>query len=360
MRKVLLFLTDRKAQQLLGQSGIFSSQYSRVCAYVVQTLGKKMEYMQAFARIAAQRIFYRKAPGVRRKMSEEIRSRFEKDSISLDEGADYMIRHNASPLNGNVSLHYHDHYEAFFAMAGGIRYTVEERTYSLKAGNLLLIAPYRLHQSCIHTNRYSERISVRFSAAPPQRLLPAHSGLLFPFPDELPALQFYLDEGQQEQMHGLLQGILREREERAPGNETVIKALLTCFFVLLERVRKQKSGTAEKILPQNVRELVRYLEDNFSAPVTGEELEQKFYKNYSQLSREFKATVGVSPHQYLLQKRLLNARKLLAEGIPPREAAHRSGFCDYTNFYRQFCRQYGASPKECRRKFYSTHLEPKE
>ncbi len=127
MRKVLLFLTDRNAQQLLGQSGIFSSQYSRVCAYVVQTLGKKMEYMQAFARIAAQRIFYRKAQGVRRKMSEEIRSRFEKDSISLDEGADYMIRHNVSPLNGNVSLHYHDHYEAFlpWPAASAIRWKNE-------------------------------------------------------------------------------------------------------------------------------------------------------------------------------------------------------------------------------------------
>lgn len=86
-----------------------------------------MEYMQAFARIAAQRIFYRKVQGVRRKMSEEIRSRFEKDSISLDEGADYMIRHNVSPLNGNVSLHYHDHYEAFlpWPAASAIRWKNE-------------------------------------------------------------------------------------------------------------------------------------------------------------------------------------------------------------------------------------------
>lgn len=46
-------------------------------------------------------------------MGEKIKSRFEKDSISLPAGSVYMIRHNMAPLNGKVSLHYHDHYEAF-------------------------------------------------------------------------------------------------------------------------------------------------------------------------------------------------------------------------------------------------------
>ena len=93
-------------------------------------------------------------------MGEKIKSRFEEDSISLPAGSVYMIRHNMAPLNGKVSLHYHDHYEAFFVVSGDILYNVEGYTYRMEPGHLLLIPPYRLHQPCIHSGHCSERIAL--------------------------------------------------------------------------------------------------------------------------------------------------------------------------------------------------------
>ena len=66
---------------------------------------------------------------------------YEQDSISLPAGTHYRIRYKASPMERGLALHYHDHFEAFFAISDNIPYTVQGRQYTLETGNLLLIAP---------------------------------------------------------------------------------------------------------------------------------------------------------------------------------------------------------------------------
>lgn len=281
-------------------------------------------------------------------MGEKIKSRFEEDSISLPAGSVYMIRHNMAPLNGKVSLHYHDHYEAFFAVSGDILYNVEGYTYRMEPGHLLLIPPYRLHQPCIHSGHCSERIALRFSQELPEKLNGKDHNIQWSGTENLPAQQYCLEEPQRQEMKTLLQKFLCEDKGNAYGKETVIHALLTCFFVLLARAKLQqgKAKPEKTEMTATVREMAEYIEKNYKNPVTSRQLEKQFLKNYSQLSKEFKEEVGGSPYQYLLLKRLLNAEKLLKEGIPPRTAAEESGFSDYSNFFRQFRTMYGCAPRE--------------
>ncbi len=281
-------------------------------------------------------------------MGEKIKSRFEEDSISLPAGSVYMIRHNMAPLNGKVSLHYHDHYEAFFAVSGDILYNVEGYTYRMEPGHLLLIPPYRLHQPCIHSGHCSERIALRFSQELPEKLNGKDHNIQWSGTENLPVQQYCLEEPQCQEMKTLLQKLLCEDKGNAYGKETVIHALLTCFFVLLARAKLQqgKAKPEKSEMTATVREMAEYIEKNYKNPVTSRQLEKQFLKNYSQLSKEFKEEVGGSPYQYLLLKRLLNAEKLLKEGIPPRTAAEESGFSDYSNFFRQFRTMYGCAPRE--------------
>lgn len=281
-------------------------------------------------------------------MGEKIKSRFEEDSISLPAGSVYMIRHNMAPLNGKVSLHYHDHYEAFFAVSGDILYNVEGYTYRMEPGHLLLIPPYRLHQPCIHSGHCSERIALRFSQELPEKLNGKDHNIQWSGTENLPVQQYCLEEPQRQEMKTLLQKLLCEDKGNAYGKETVIHALLTCFFVLLARAKLQqgKAKPEKSEMTVTVREMAEYIEKNYKNPVTSRQLEKQFLKNYSQLSKEFKEEVGGSPYQYLLLKRLLNAEKLLKEGIPPRTAAEESGFSDYSNFFRQFRTMYGCAPRE--------------
>jgi AraC-like DNA-binding protein len=63
-----------------------------------------------------------------------------------------------------------------------------------------------------------------------------------------------------------------------------------------------------------------------------------------QLARAFRATFGSPPHAYLVQLRLLRARRLLADGEPPVAVAAECGFADQSHLGRWFRRAYGLTP----------------
>jgi AraC-like DNA-binding protein len=63
-----------------------------------------------------------------------------------------------------------------------------------------------------------------------------------------------------------------------------------------------------------------------------------------QLLRGFAREVGVTPHAYLVQRRVRLARQLLADGQTPAQAAVQAGFADQSHMTRAFVRQLGITP----------------
>jgi len=68
------------------------------------------------------------------------------------------------------------------------------------------------------------------------------------------------------------------------------------------------------------------------------------------LMRIFKASIGISPHQYLMRLRLLRAMALLRDTAEPiTSIAYDASWADLSNFNRAFRRDVGCSPGEYRR-----------
>ncbi|BAM86708.1 AraC family transcriptional regulator [Bradyrhizobium oligotrophicum S58] len=66
--------------------------------------------------------------------------------------------------------------------------------------------------------------------------------------------------------------------------------------------------------------------------------------------RLFAATIGVTPHQYLIRARLRRAaRRLSEEDTPVTDIAYDTGFADLSNFTRTFTRAAGVSPLKFRK-----------
>jgi len=63
-----------------------------------------------------------------------------------------------------------------------------------------------------------------------------------------------------------------------------------------------------------------------------------------QLLRGFVHEVGITPHAYLVQRRVRFVRRFLAEGQTPVEAAINAGFADQSHMTRAFVRHVGVTP----------------
>ncbi|MBO8135215.1 MULTISPECIES: AraC family transcriptional regulator [Dickeya] len=62
--------------------------------------------------------------------------------------------------------------------------------------------------------------------------------------------------------------------------------------------------------------------------------------------RQFKALLGMTPHAYLVQARLRQARSLLIKGVSLSDTASQCGFSDQSHFNRHFKRAMGITPGE--------------
>lgn len=86
------------------------------------------------------------------------------------------------------------------------------------------------------------------------------------------------------------------------------------------------------------------IDDDPASPVTLAALAQVSGLDRFRLLRAFAQATGLTPHAYLVQRRIDLARRLIAGGRPLSEVALASGFADQSHMTRVFVRKYGISP----------------
>lgn len=90
-----------------------------------------------------------------------------------------------------------------------------------------------------------------------------------------------------------------------------------------------------------------YIDDQYSNPITVEKIASVCNLSPNYLSKQFTEQLGISPRQYLTQKRLMMAHKDLCSTILTiQEIAMRNGFGDVNYFIQVFKRIYNITPKQ--------------
>jgi AraC-like DNA-binding protein len=115
---------------------------------------------------------------------------------------------------------------------------------------------------------------------------------------------------------------------------------------------------------QEYREVVEkvcaFLETHFAEHITLEGLCCYAGLSKSTLLRAFTKNKGITPYRYLETLRIGEAKKLLEQGVPPVDAALRTGFSDQSHFSRYFHLLIGLSPGAYRDIFTGNNTEEKE
>ncbi|MEY8262398.1 AraC family transcriptional regulator [Oscillospiraceae bacterium 50-60] len=87
-----------------------------------------------------------------------------------------------------------------------------------------------------------------------------------------------------------------------------------------------------------------FLEEHFAEGITLDQLCRCAGLSKSTLLRSFTREMGITPYRYLETLRVNAAKALLEQGVPPLEAALRTGFSDQSHFTNSFTSRIGLPP----------------
>ncbi|WP_426452528.1 helix-turn-helix domain-containing protein [Paenibacillus sp. S-38] len=248
--------------------------------------------------------------------------------------------------------HIHRCYELYYLFSGERGFFLKDRTYSIRAGDLVLIDSNELHKSLDTGAPGHDRVVLYYEMPFFDRYDPAEASLLLAPFRESQVLRLNMKE--QYQLEALFRSFFNELHEASPGYQVQLRHLAAELLLRSFRIAsKRTSVLAEETTPikQKIKEIVHFINSHYSDPTLRmEAISRKFYISPSYVSRNFKEATGYSITEYINLVRIKEAQSLLSEtDWSITEISECVGFDNFSHFGKMFKKIANASPRIYRR-----------
>lgn len=153
----------------------------------------------------------------------------------------------------------------------------------------------------------------------------------------------------------LLSHIGKLNSSNAPTADLLTSQKITDLMTLLVLHRMTQHYTQNSI-PRYVSDIKKLFDNDFSSPHTLDSLAKTCRISKYQLSHEFKNHIGVPPINYLIERRMQEARRLLEETDEPVSViASMTGIENATHFINLFKKNTGMTPLQYRKTIPADH-----
>jgi AraC family L-rhamnose operon regulatory protein RhaS len=144
-----------------------------------------------------------------------------------------------------------------------------------------------------------------------------------------------------------LKTLFVEQTQQKEGSDSVILAQLIELLVFVARTYAEH----RELSPTDPGAAafagsLQYLDEKFYRPIKIEELADLANMSYRSYTEQFKRRTGRTVTQYLAERRVEYAKRLMLETDDILFASAESGFGDLTHFYRVFKKLTGQTPKQ--------------
>ena len=240
--------------------------------------------------------------------------------------------------------HQHSYFQMLYVLSGKGAFQLEEHTYALRAGLLLLVKPDSVHGAT--ASSVIKTLDIKFNVRNPmlrKALLraPSTAGMAdSPIPELLERIRF-------------------EGEQKNPLYRDVCRALMSEILLLYLR---HHSGVEEKpAAPPDAQELVHdpllrkglaFIRQNYAGSMGVTDIARALGCCDRSLRLHFRNSLGMRPLDYLQRYRLSRAKELIEySDYSLKEIAVRVGFRNVQHFTRLFAASEGNSPGAWRRRY---------
>jgi AraC family transcriptional regulator len=146
-----------------------------------------------------------------------------------------------------------------------------------------------------------------------------------------------------------------ELTDGASGGGLAAESLANLLAVHLIRNTSAPRRTVRRTdgaLPRGrLRAVTEYIEEHIDGGLTLEQMAAVAHLSAYHFARQFKVATGLSPHQYVIARRVERAQQLLREDddLSLAEVAAGAGFSDQSQFSHHFKRRLGITPRQFRK-----------
>ncbi len=244
--------------------------------------------------------------------------------------------------------HLHSQYEFYYNIKGGTGLFADKKFYECTGHDLFLIPKTCVHKVLVPKDTYYERCIINMDS----RLVDAINVtpslnrplLWLEGLGEPETRKVNLNAEQHERFLKMVEAYNALKE-----NELLQYAkLLEILAFLGEQFPIGKECMGETRQAVSIPEqALAVIEEDFKT-IRISDISEKLYVNSSYLSTLFKEEYGITLEQYLIIRKIAEAKKYLYMGVPVNKACELSGFNDYSNFIRTFKKFEGCSPSNLR------------
>ncbi|MFA9559567.1 helix-turn-helix domain-containing protein [Evansella sp. AB-rgal1] len=258
-----------------------------------------------------------------------------------------------------INFHSHEGYEIVWLTNGEANYIFENKVYRLTKGQVLFFKSSELHKVRLKEGCPYERVVLMFTEEFFSFQHPIFTNFQQFFEENKTphyALHFYTWKA--DRFQHIIDQLLHEDGsnqlwERKSALELYMLELL--LFLGREVMAETETERPLYVVNSSVEKedmLERVLQEIaliWNTQWRLEDLAQRLHINKYYLCHFFKKEFGVTVHQYILQRRMYEAKKLLVyTNIPINQIAEKVGFLTASNFIRTFKKHILVTPKKFR------------
>lgn len=255
----------------------------------------------------------------------------------------------AKPFTQSV-LHSHNHIEISLVFTGEAEYFIEDDTYVLKSGQLIIFTPGTRHSVTIPKQTAYRDLHIGISHLIGHLAECSNSYtngfLIVDFNDHY------------KEIAELTKDLVNESNCYNIDCKLMLQALVLQLLVRLSRlldhpINPKPSQITTFPYPDKhvvVSWITKYIKENYMKEISLEMFAKDMYLSQVYISKIFKEETGHSPIHFLIQTRLSVAKSLLeTQALPIKEISRCVGYEDAYHFSKLFKKYYGISPSAIRK-----------
>lgn len=243
-----------------------------------------------------------------------------------------------SDAERHFAKHTHPLVEIIYVQSGAVAYTIENKKFVAKPGDLILIKPYAYHFFSVVGGTDYEKLGILFDESDievqsltkePFLLLPCDSGRIHEIFEKV---DFYYQNCPQSIFKELLTSLAKE------------------IILNVKLFHQQSLITVHRAIHPIIERALDYANDRLFTVSTVKEWAEALGVSDGYFKTLFTDEMKIPPKQYLTEKKMQMARSMILSGSSPTQTAFQCGYSNYVTFYRLYTKTFGVSPTDERKK----------